>query len=331
MKIAVVILNWNGKNFLQKYLPSVVTYSKEASIHVIDNHSKDDSVAFIKKHYPKVNCILLSSNLGFTGGYNAGLKKIKTDIFCLLNSDVRTSPNWLAPVVNHFKTHPKTAIAQPNILMDTNPIYFEYAGAAGGFLDSLGYPFCRGRIFDTLEKNEGQYNKNTKIFWACGACFFIRKEVFDNLGGFDNSFFAHQEEIDLCWRAQNKGYDVFFIANTRVYHLGRGTLKTSHFKMYLNFRNSLFTLLKNVPTKKLFPILFYRLITDGAGAIYFLFRLNFKEFFAVLRAYWVFYLSFYKIYKKRLKTDRSKNVNYAYLKNINYKYRIKGKKTFLKL
>jgi len=331
MKIAIVILNWNGKNFLQKYLPSVVAYSKEASIYVIDNNSKDDSINFIKKNYPKIKCILLASNLGFTGGYNAGLKKVKAELFCLLNSDVRVSPNWLNPIATHFKTHPNTAIAQPSVLMDTNPIYFEYAGAAGGFLDNLGYPFCRGRIFDTVEKNEGQYAKNAKIFWACGSCFFIRKEVFETLGGFDNSFFAHQEEIDLCWRAQNKGYDVFFIANSRVYHLGKGTLRESHYKMYLNFRNSLFTLLKNLPTKKLFPILFYRLVADGIGAIYFLLKLNIKEFFAVLRAHFVFYLSFYKIYKKRLKTDRSQNVNYFYLKNINYKYRIQGKKNFLEL
>ena len=206
MKIAVVILNWNGKDLLEKFLPSVVSFSEEAQVYVADNASTDDSVSYVKKHFSEVSIIQNKTNGGYAKGYNDALKNLQEDIFVLLNSDVEVTENWLTPIHNAFEKDSNLVAAQPKILDYKNKEYFEYAGAAGGYIDALGYPFCRGRIFDTIEKDDGQYNDTKNIFWASGACLFIKRTAFEKAGGFDEDFFAHQEEIDLCWRLQtNRG------------------------------------------------------------------------------------------------------------------------------
>ena len=204
MQIAVVILSWNGQQLLEQFLPSIIKNSQEAIIYIADNASTDDSVLYVKNNFPIIKIIENNANFGFAKGYNEALKDISADVFALVNSDVEVTENWLEPIIQTFNKEPKTAIIQPKILDYNRKEFFEYAGASGGFIDKFGYPFCRGRIFETLEKDIAQYNDNYEIFWASGACFFIRANVFDELNGFDEDFFAHQEEIDLCWRAKNK-------------------------------------------------------------------------------------------------------------------------------
>ena len=258
MKIAVVILNWNGVLLLEKFLPSVLKYSLEATVYVADNASTDDSVSYVKTFFPSVKIIKNSTNLGFAEGYNQALQLIEADFFALINSDIEVTENWLQPILKTFKNEPNTAIIQPKILDFKNKEYFEYAGAAGGFIDQYGYPYCRGRIFDTLEKDNGQYDDNCEIFWATGACFFIRSTVYRELNGFDPVFFAHQEEIDLCWRVFNNGYKIKYISNSVVYHVGGATLQLGNpKKTFLNFRNSLLMLTTvsythlTLPTKRI--------------------------------------------------------------------------------
>jgi len=271
VNVAVVILNWNGKTLLERFLPSVVAYSKEATVYVADNASSDDSVDFVSKAYPEVKIVQNTENGGYAKGYNDALSKIDADVYCLLNSDVEVTPNWLTPVISAFEESDDIAAIQPKILDCKKKTHFEYAGAAGGYIDKLGYPYCRGRIFDTIEKDEGQYDEDIDIFWASGACLFIRKTVFEEAGKLDEDFFAHQEEIDLCWRIQNMGYRIRFIADSTIYHLGGATLDTMNpKKTYLNFRNNLYLLLKNVNTKRLPGILLIRLILDGLAALKFL-------------------------------------------------------------
>ena len=238
MKVAVVILNWNGKQLLEQFLPSVVQFSKEATVYVADNASTDDSVAFVSANFPTVSIVVNSTNTGYAGGYNEALQHIEADIYALVNSDIEVTENWLQPIIKAFQNEPTTAIIQPKILDYKNKDYFEYAGAAGGFIDQYGYPFCRGRIFDTLEKDNGQYDSNQEIFWASGACFFIRSAFYKELNGFDTSFFAHQEEIDLCWRMQLAGYELYACPKAIVYHVGAGTLPRGGRKVFLNFRNN---------------------------------------------------------------------------------------------
>lgn len=304
MKVAVVILNWNGRTLLEKFLPSVVAHSDGASIYVVDNDSKDESVAFLKDRYPHIEAIQNSVNGGFAKGYNDGLKHIDADIYCLLNSDVEVTPNWLDPILKGFESLPQAAIIQPKILDLKRRGYFEYAGAAGGFIDKLGYPFCRGRIFQALEKDTGQYNDTKEVFWATGACMFIRSEVFLELSGFDEDYFAHQEEIDLCWRAKNKGHKVFYIGTSHVFHLGGSTLENMNpKKTFLNFRNSLYSITKNLPRKIALPIIFLRLVLDGIAAVRFIFQFKFAHCLAILRAHLSFYANFRKLYKKREKAN----------------------------
>ena len=239
-KIAVVILNWNGAKLLEQFLPSVMAYSDEAKIYVADNASTDDSIAVIKEKFPSVTIIQNDGNYGFAKGYNVALQNIEEEYYALVNSDIEVTPNWLTPILSIFENEKETGIIQPKILDFKNKEYFEYAGAAGGFIDKYGYPFCRGRIFETIEKDNHQYDNEREIFWATGACFFIRKEVYRKLNGFDGDFFAHQEEIDLCWRAFNLGYKIKYTYNSIVYHVGGATLNQSNpKKTYLNFRNSL--------------------------------------------------------------------------------------------
>ncbi|MEO9892550.1 glycosyltransferase family 2 protein [Aurantibacter sp.] len=304
MKIAVVILNWNGKSLLEEYLPSVINYTEDASIYVIDNASEDASVQFVKEHYPTISIIQNVENGGFAKGYNDGLKHIDADIYCLLNSDVEVTPNWLSPIIPLFEAKNKVAIIQPKILDLQNKAYFEYAGAAGGYIDQLGYPFCRGRIFQSLEKDNGQYDDDREIFWATGACMFIRRTVFEELEGFDEDYFAHQEEVDLCWGAKNLGYSVYYTGQSHVYHLGGSTLNNMNpKKTYLNFRNSLFSITKNLPRRKAFVIILLRLILDAIAALRFIFQLKFNHCFAILRAHLSFYRQFRKMYRKREKAN----------------------------
>ncbi|MEZ4793724.1 MAG: glycosyltransferase family 2 protein [Gelidibacter sp.] len=289
MKIAVVILNWNGKGLLGKFLPTVVTHSKEANVYVADNASTDDSVLFVKTNFPSVQLIQNTENGGYAKGYNGALQHIEADIYCLLNSDVEVVANWLKPVIETFQQEPNTAIVQPKLLDFNTKDHFEYAGAAGGFIDRYGYPYCRGRIFDTIEKDEGQY-KDASVFWASGACLFIRSDVFKELNGFDEAFFAHFEEIDLCWRAFNLGYTTKYVSNSTVYHVGGATLKnTNPKKTYLNFRNSLFALTKNA-SGNLFQLIVIRLLLDGLAAFKFLVEFKFVHILSILMAH----LSFYK-------------------------------------
>lgn len=289
MKIAIVILNWNGKKLLEQFLPSVIEHSKDAEVFVADNASTDDSLDFIKSLYPSIQIIENTTNGGYAKGYNDALKYVAADVFCLLNNDVEVTNNWLQPIINIFEQEPKTAVIQPKILDFKNKDYFEYAGAAGGFIDKYAFPYCRGRIFETIEKDYGQYDDIADIFWASGACFFVRSDVFKTLNGFDEYFFAHMEEIDFCWRVKNLGYIIKYVYQSKVYHLGGATLaKANPKKTFLNFRNSLFALTKNAQGP-LFPIAFIRLSLDGIAGIKFL--LDFKPLhtLAILEAHIHFY------------------------------------------
>ena len=328
MKVAIAILNWNGKKLLQRFLPSVIKNSHEANLFVIDNASDDGSTDYIKQNHPEVHLIQLNANYGFAGGYNRGLKKIDAGLICLLNNDVMVKENWLTPILDHFKTHPKTAFAQPHIMDLNHPKHFEYAGAAGGFVDRLGYPYCRGRVFKHIEKDVGQYDEDKKIFWASGACFFIRKSKFDFLGGFDEDFFAHMEEIDLCWRAFNKNLEVYSLYKSKVYHLGGGTLSLSPKKTFLNFRNNLYLLLKNLPEKRFLRIS-ERIILDGLVFFLFLFKLEFKNALAILKAHFSFYKNFTKIACKRY--NQSSISTYYDIKLLPMRYLFTKKKKILHL
>ncbi|MGV8814957.1 MAG: glycosyltransferase family 2 protein [Gelidibacter sp.] len=331
-KIAIVILNWNGKDLLEKFLPSVILHSEDAVIYVADNASTDNSVAFVRSTYPTVKIIENKENGGYAKGYNDALKYVDEDIYCLLNSDVEVTADWLSPIQSIFQTEAETAIVQPKILDYKNKAYFEYAGAAGGFIDKFGYPYCRGRIFDTIEKDTGQYNDTTEIFWASGACFFIRKSVFKTLGGFDASFFAHMEEIDLCWRAHNSGVIAKYVGASTVYHVGGATLKTTNpRKTYLNFRNSLFTLTKNAP-KNLFILIFTRLFLDGLAALKFLSEFKLKHIMAILKAHYSFYASLPYLLRKRQLLKQHMHVDslskYYKTRSIVWLYFVKNRKKF---
>ena len=318
MKIAVVILNWNGIFLLEKFLPSVVQNSPEATIYVADNASTDASISFIKTFFPSIKILKNESNLGFANGYNEALKSVDADLYALVNSDIEVTENWLKPIIQTFENEPKTAIVQPKILDYKRKEYFEYAGAAGGFIDQYGYPYCRGRIFDTVEKDNGQYNDDTEIFWASGACFFIRSTVYKELGGFDGEFFAHQEEIDLCWRAINEGHVIKYNPQSVVFHVGGATLQQGNpKKTFLNFRNSLLMLTKNLPKEKMFTILISRMLLDGVAAFQFLVKGKPKHFLAVLKAHLSFYGFFNAYYKKR---NKFQTPQYYNLKSIVYCY-----------
>ncbi len=304
MKLAIVILNWNGADLLERFLPSVIKFSEGADIYVADNASTDESVAFVRANYPEIKIIENKVNGGFAKGYNDALKHVKADIFCLLNSDVEVSEAWLEPILKSFKEIPEASIIQPKVLDLMRKDYFEYAGAGGGFLDQLGYPFCRGRIFQALEKDEGQYDDTVEIFWATGACMFIKSDVFEHLGGFDEDYFAHQEEVDLCWRAWNSGYKVYYVGASKVYHLGGSTLSNMNpKKTYLNFRNSLFSITKNLPRKKAFLIILFRLILDGIAGLRFILQFKGNHFLAIIRAHLSYYRNFGKTYRKREKAN----------------------------
>ena len=325
-KTAVVILNWNGAKLLQQFLPSVIQFSGDATIYVADNASTDTSIDVLKNEFPSVKIIENTGNYGFAKGYNEALKCVEEPYYALVNSDIEVSENWLQPIEAIFNNEPNTAIIQPKLLDYKKKTHFEYAGAAGGFIDKYGFPFCRGRIFDTLEEDLGQYDTETEIFWATGACFFIRKEVFRSLQGFDGDFFAHQEEIDLCWRANNVGHTIKYCPTSVVYHVGGATLNEANpMKTFLNFRNSLLMLTKNLPKEKLVPIIFIRLCLDGLAGVQFLFQGKFKHTFAILKAHFYYYHLIGRNLKKR---NISQKTNYYYTKSIVWNYFVQKKNTF---
>ena len=329
---AIVILNYNGRDYLEKFLPSVKTYSGDARIIVADNGSTDDSVPWLKSSGWKVEILQLTENLGYSGGYNEALKQIDATFFVLLNSDVEVTENWLEPIISLMKEQPEIGAAQPKLLSYHEPDTFEYAGAAGGFIDKYGYPFCRGRIFNDFEKDQGQYNDNCEVFWASGACLAVRSSVFFDAGGLDNDFFAHMEEIDLCWRIQGTGKKVYYCADSTVYHVGGGTLnKFNPRKTYLNFRNGLSLLLKNLPGLQLVPRVFIRGWLDVIAIIRFLLLLQFTHALAVVRAHAYILWNIRRELKKRttvqsnIQVDTSKLI---YPGSIVFEYFLMGRKEF---
>lgn len=335
-KLAVVILNWNGKEHLNHYLPSVMMHAKPFDVVVIDNDSTDDSVSFLKSNYPEIKIINNPDNGGFAKGYNDGLEHLKGqyEYYVLLNSDVEVTANWINPILSLLENDPNIAGAQPKVLADKKRGHFEHAGACGGFIDHNGYPFCRGRIFSDVEQDEGQYDEQVEIFWATGACMFIRSKVFHELGGFDSSYFAHMEEIDLCWRAKLKGYKFYCDPSSVVYHLGGGTLSyMSPRKVYLNFRNSLFTLYKNYTGSFLFFKIAYRFFLDYIAFGMFLLKLDVKSAKEVIRAQAHFFKErpILKLKRKEIQKDALKNISCVYPKSIVWKAFLFGKKKFSSL
>jgi len=311
---------------LEQFVPSVIQYSQEVDIYVADNASTDDSIKVLRQRFPQVRLIENEVNGGYAKGYNDALKHIEADVFCLLNSDIEVTQNWLTPIIEEFQSNANTSIIQPKILDFKKKSHFEYAGAAGGFIDKYGYPFCRGRIFDTIEQDKGQYDDTKTIFWASGACFFIRKSTFESLNGFDETYFAHFEEIDLCWRAFNAGYSAKYIGTSTVYHVGGATLNALNpKKTYLNFRNSLFTITKNADGF-LFGIIFTRLILDGIAGVKFLFGLKFGHIFAIIKAHFSFYTHLNRLLKQR-KTLPKKN-NYFKTKSIVWSYFVRKRHNY---
>lgn len=335
-KVAVVILNWNGLELLKEFLPSVVaTIPNYAELVILDNASTDGSVNFIKSDYPNITIVHNDDNYGFALGYNKGLKSIDAEYYVLLNSDIECTENWVQPIINFMDANPQVGACQPKILDYNKKDTFEYAGAVGGHIDALGFPFCRGRIFNELEKDLGQYDENAKIFWATGACMFIRKNVFDKLDGFDDDFFAHMEEIDLCWRVQRAGFEIYCIPASTIYHLGGGTLKKLNpRKTYLNFRNNLVMILKNNQRRYFFITIFLKLFLDGIAGAKFLLEGSPLHTLSVLKAHFYVYANIRKVLKKRkaLKAAFPKTtINPVYPKSIVMSYFLFGKKTFASL
>ena len=302
-KVSVIILNWNGSRLLREYLPSVVQYTDStiADIVVADNGSTDDSLSILKQDFPSVRIIAFPQNHGFAKGYNLAIEQLNTPYCILLNDDVRVTENWLNPMIDYMESHPTVGALQPKLLSDRNRNSFEYAGAAGGFLDRFGYPFCRGRIFDTLETDNGQYNNEAKIMWATGACLMVRTELYRQTGGLDDHFFAHMEEIDLCWRIRNLGYDIMCITDSYVYHFGGASLAMGNpMKTKLNFRNSLLMLYKNLPQEKRNMTISIRLILDGVAALNFLLHGQIKHVKAIWDAHREAFKMIDNIYKGKV-------------------------------
>jgi GT2 family glycosyltransferase len=337
-KVAVVILSWNGQEMLTEYLPSVLLSTYEnLEIIVADNASTDKTATMIPKLFPEIKLISLSENLGFAGGYNAALKDVDADYYVLLNQDVEVEKNWIEPIIDLMEKDRQIAACQPKIRAMFDKAYFEYAGAAGGFIDRFGYPFCRGRIFDTLEKDEGQYDENMEIFWATGAAMFVRADVFHRFGGFDADFFAHMEEIDLCWRLKNAGYAIYCCPDSVVYHLGGGSLpKSNPFKTYLNYRNNLAMMLKNLPGKSAVWKIPFRFLLDFIALLKHYLRFEFTHAFAIHRAHFRFLVHFNKWIKHRKLTKEIQqqhgigppNRKGIFERSIVYSYFLKKKKKF---
>lgn len=336
-KVAIVILNWNGSELFDTFLPSVIRNSQLPGTEIIvaDNDSTDNSVEHLKSKFPSVKIIILEKNFGFAEGYNRALKQVEADYFVLLNSDVEVTPGWLDAPLKLLEKHENVAAVQPKILSCKKPHQFEYAGAAGGFIDKFGYPFCRGRILNRMEPDLGQFNKSTPIFWASGACMFIKADVFKKAGGFDGDFWAHMEEIDLCWQLKNRGYKIMYQPESVVFHLGGGTLSyDSPQKVYLNFRNNLLMLYKNLDRYHFHRIMLARLILDGVAAVKFLAGFHLHSFWAIVKAHVYFYKKLGALAQKRKKL-KSRNMikNHAeiYPKSIMWKFFIQKKRKFEEL
>lgn len=333
-KTAIVILNYNGEKYLRQFLPSVITHSANCRVIVADNCSTDNSIDYVSAHHPSVEIIKLSTNGGYSLGYNEALKQVEAQYYVLLNSDVEVTENWVTPIVAMMDSDPNIAAAQPKILSYHQKSEFEYAGAAGGFIDTLGYPFCRGRIFNTLEKDSGQYNDVKQIFWATGACLFIRASTFHQLEGFDPDFFAHMEEIDLCWRINSAGYKVMYNGHSAVYHVGGGTLhKSNPRKTYLNFRNGLSLIYKNYSTLELYIKMPFRILLDVIASIKFMLFDTFADGWAVMRAHIDFLKELGSNYRKR-KAVQQKKIRQAetiYRGSVVFEYFIRGKRKFEEL
>jgi GT2 family glycosyltransferase len=301
-KLAIVILNWNGQKYLSQFLPALLRFIPDyAEVIVADNASFDNSVSFLKETYPSIRIIQNSENGGFSKGYNQALQQIEAEYYCLLNSDIEVTENCIEPVVDLLDNNPDVAVVQPKLLSYKNRECFEYSGASGGFIDYLGYPFCRGRVFENLEKDNGQHNDAIEVFWATGAAMFVRSNIFHKLNGLDEDFFAHMEEIDFCWRVKNLGYKIMVEPKSLIYHIGGGTLpKNNSKKTYLNFRNNLFLLQKNLPSKNIFPVFLVRFPLDLIAAFFFLFQGHFNDTWSVFRAQLSFLRQFPKMKRKRL-------------------------------
>ena len=333
MKIAIVILNWNGKQLLEKFIPTVLQHSKNvATIYVIDNASTDRSISILTEKFPDVKIVQNSENGGYARGYNEGLKKIAADYFVLLNSDVEVTYNWMQPIISLMEADRSIAACQPKILNYNVRDEFEYAGGGGGFIDKWGYPFCRGRVFNSFEKDHGQYDDTREVFWASGACLFIRSNIFLETGGFDEDFFAHMEEIDLCWRIRNLGYKIYYCADSAIYHVGAGTLsKMNPKKTFYNFRNNLLLLCKNHAPEYFYFKLFLRICLDGVAGLRFIVSGEFAHCIAVIKAHFSFYALFKQTLEKR-NAIKEQIVRYAdngvYRGSIVWDYFVRGKSKF---
>lgn len=335
-KVAVVILNYNGKLFLEKFLPTIIRNSPNSEIYIADNGSTDESLKFLKENFPQIKIILNQGNFGYAKGYNLALKQIQSEYYVLLNSDVDVPVNWIEPIITLMDKNQKMAACQPKILDFYQNNVFEYAGASGGYIDRLAYPFCRGRVFNSIEKDTHQFEDATEVFWASGACLFLRTSAFWEVGGLDDDYFAHMEEIDLCWRLKNVGYTVYVEPKSVIYHVGGGTLnKLSKRKTYLNFRNNLTTLTKNHPPKNLLIKILIRLVLDGVAGFKFLLDGQPKHSFAVFRAHMTYYRWLPKTLTKRKKMEQLPNFKYnfshIYKGNIVFEYFVKGKRKYNEL
>lgn len=328
-KTAVVILNYNGKKFLEDFLPVVIEKSMAvADVWVADNNSSDSSVEMLREKFPQVKVLINKKNGGYATGYNQALKQIEAEYYVLLNSDIEVTDNWIEPVIDLMDNDKSIAACQPKILSFYEKDKFEYAGASGGYIDKLGYPFCRGRLFQSLETDNGQYDDAVEVFWASGACMFVRSKVFHESGGLDDDFFAHMEEIDLCWRMKNNGYKIMVCPTSKVYHVGGGTLpKNSPRKTYLNFRNNFSLLYKNLPSNRMFQVFTIRLLLDGVAGIKFLLEGGFADFTAVIKAHFYFYRNIPKLNRKR-KLLKQNKVSQVYEGNIVVQHYLKRKKKY---
>lgn len=330
-RVAVVILNYNGKGYLEKFLPTVIAFSPDAEIIVADNQSTDDSVQFLEQNYPSIRLIINDENGGFAKGYNDALKQVESEFYVLLNSDIEVTENWIEPCISLLDSDRDIAAVQPKVLAYHDKQKFEHAGAAGGFLDKDFYPFCKGRIFEQTEVDENQYKKDREVFWATGACLFIRSSAYREVNGLDEDFFAHMEEIDMCWRLKSRGHKIFYCASSTIYHVGGGTLNYQNpRKTFLNFRNSLYMVTKNYEGV-LFRKLLKRLILDGIAAVMFLMKFQGRHFGAVFKAHIKFYARLGSFLRKR-KAEKSARTNPVrsglYKKSIVTQRFINGKKSF---
>lgn len=330
-KVAVVILNWNGKRFLKKFLPSVIASNYSyLELIVADNQSDDDSLDFLRNEYPSIRVIINSTNEGFAKGYNTALKQVQSDYYVLLNSDVEVTENWITPVIELMESNPKYAACTPTVLSYHEKEKYEYAGAAGGYLDKYGYPFCRGRIFDQVESYNRNYETSEEVFWASGAALFVRADLYHQFGGLDESLFAHMEEIDFCWRLQNNYYKVLTCHKSVIYHVGGGTLQQGNpQKTYLNFRNNLIVLIKNYPKEAFLKTLTIRAFLDLIASIKFLLSGDIKNFLAVLRALSFILKNKKKIFKRRTNVpNTAAHLKGFYKESIVINFFLKNKKKF---